>query len=97
MEQVGANIAESIDVALNKISDLASDSITFIGNGSIIHKDLILQKFPSARFSSDNIQSSISLAECAYNKYLKGDYGDSNHISPLYLRKSQAERAKYGD
>ena len=97
MEQVGANIAESIDVALNKISDLASDSITFIGNGSIIHKDLILQKFPSARFSSDNIQSSISLAKCAYDKYLKGDYGDSNHILPLYLRKSQAERAKYGN
>ncbi len=85
----GANIAESIDVALNKISDLASDSITFIGNGSIIHKDLILQKFPSARFSSDNIKYSISLAKCAYDKYLKGDYGDSNHILPLYLRKSR--------
>ena len=97
MEQVGENIAESIDITLNKISDLTSDSITFIGNGSMIHKDLILQKFPNAKFSGDNIHSSISLAECAYNKYLKGDYGASNHISPLYLRKSQAERAKYGD
>lgn len=99
MQQIGENIAESIDVTLNKIANLISynSSITFIGNGSIIHKDLILQKFPQAIFSNSNIQSSISLAKCAYSKYLQGDYGDSNHISPLYLRKSQAERAKYGD
>ena len=99
MKQIGENIAESIDVTLDKIVSFISDSkpITFIGDGSIIHKDLILQKFPQAKFSDDNIQSSISLAKCAYDKYLQGDYGDSNHISPLYLRKSQAERAKYGD
>ena len=45
------------------------------------------------RFSDKNIQSSVSLARCAYDKYLKGEYGDSSNISPLYLRKSQAERA----
>lgn len=99
MKQIGENIAESIDITLEKIASLISDSksITFIGDGSIIHKDLILQKFPQAKFSNDNMQSSISLAKCAYDKYLQGNYGDSNHISPLYLRKSQAERAKYGD
>ena len=48
-------------------------------------------------FSNNNMQSSISLAICAYDKYLKGLYGDSNYISPLYLRKSQAERAKDGE
>ena len=99
MKQVGDNFAESIDVTLDKVASLvpADNSITFIGNGSIIHKDLILQKFAKASFSDDNIQSSISLAKCAYFKYLQGHYGDSSNISPLYLRKSQAERAKYGD
>ena len=61
----------------------------------IANKDLILEKFANKdiRFSDKNIQSSVSLARCAYDKYLKGEYGDSSNISPLYLRKSQAERA----
>ena len=37
--------------------------------------------------------SFVNPKTCAYDKYLKGEYGDSSNISPLYLRKSQAERA----
>ena len=75
-----------------KIGDNIADTIE---DGSVLHKDLILEKFANKdiRFSDKNIQSSVSLARCAYDKYLKGEYGDSSNISPLYLRKSQAERA----
>lgn len=78
----------------NKTKTDASNKITFVGDGSILYKDLILEKFSNftVEFAEKNVQSSISLAKCAYVKYLKGLYGDSNYISPLYLRKSQAER-----
>lgn len=94
--QIGENIAESIsetlDILLKNIKP--NLKITFIGDGSILHKDLIINKFENCNisFSDRNKQTSISLAKSAYDKYEKGLYGDSNYISPLYLRKSQAER-----
>ena len=85
---------DSENIGNNKTKTDVSNKVTFVGNGSILYKDLILQKFSNftVEFSEKNVQSSISLAKCAYVKYLKGLYGDSNYISPLYLRKSQAER-----
>ena len=93
--QIGDNIADTIEVALENCKLHSENPIVFIGDGSVLHKDLILEKFANKdiRFSDKNIQSSVSLARCAYDKYLKGEYGDSSNISPLYLRKSQAERA----
>lgn len=41
--------------------------------------------------SSDDISLGITLAKLGYNKYKKGEYGNSNILSPVYLRKSQAE------
>lgn len=99
--QIGDNIAENINIALDIFMQNLNSSlpITFIGDGSILYKDLIVNKFSDYNiiFSDSNVQSSISLAKCAYRKYLDGLYGDSNYISPLYLRKSQAERAKDGE
>ena len=103
--QIGDNIAENINVVLDKFVSLCEaskgDTVNFIGDGSILYKDLILEKFSNSElkiaFSENNVQSSISLAKCAYDKYLNGLYGDSNFISPLYLRKSQAERARDGE
>ena len=99
--QIGNNIAENIITALDNFSQYlnSSSNITFIGDGSILYKELIEEKFSDHKiiFSNNNLQSSISLARCAYDKYLNGLYGDSNYISPLYLRKSQAERAKDGE
>lgn len=111
--QIGDNIADNINNVLDKFISTLSDKIgneqtfeiTFIGDGSILYKDLIITKFSENEtlknckltFSNDNIQSSISLTKCAYEKYLNGLFGDSNYISPLYLRKSQAERANDGE
>ena len=99
--QIGNNIAENIITALDNFSQYlnSSSNITFIGDGSILYKELIEEKFSDHKiiFSNNNLQSSISLARCAYDKYLNGLYGDSNYISPLYLKKSQAERTKDGE
>ena len=74
-------------------------SIVFVGDGSITYKEQLQNIFKNRTisFSDNNIQSAISLAKCAYNKYLNGDYGDSSTIFPLYLRKSQAERIADGE
>lgn len=107
--QIGNNVADNInsciDIFINNLQSSSSkvNRITFVGNGSVLYKDLILQKVKEANlslkvdFSNKNTQSSISLAKSAYDKYQKGLYGDSNYIFPVYLRKSQAERAKFGD
>ena len=39
-----------------------------------------------------NLQNGISLIFAGINKYKKGEFGNSNSIHPVYLRKSQAER-----
>ena len=38
-----------------------------------------------------NVASGITLAKVGYIKYKNGEYGDSSILSPIYLRKSQAE------
>ena len=94
-KQIGKNISDNIDNAISLYKANAENkNITFVGDGSILYKDLLTSKLSNKLiFSNKNIQSSISLAKCAYDKYLEGLYGDSNNLSPLYLRKSQAERA----
>lgn len=94
-KQIGENIADNIDNAIRLYkANVENKNITFVGDGSILYKDLLTSKLSNKLiFSNKNTQSSISLAKCAYDKYLEGLYGDSNNLSPLYLRKSQAERA----
>ena len=94
-KQIGKNISDNIDNAISLYKANAENkNITFVGDGSILYKDLLTSRLSNKLiFSNKNTQSGISLAKCAYDKYLEGLYGDSNNLSPLYLRKSQAERA----
>ncbi len=67
---------------------------TFVGNGAIIHKQLIKEKFNDVYFENNNVQSSFFLGKCAYDKWKNGDVLTADTLLPLYLRKSQAERMK---
>lgn len=98
-KQIGENIADNIENSINIYKTyIKNNKVTFVGDGSVLYKDLLTSKLSNELiFSNNNIQSSISLAKCAYKKYLLGIYGDSNNLSPLYLRKSQAERSKDGE
>lgn len=91
--------AKSIHEILNILNDFSFNHILFVGDGSIVHKYTILQKFSNATFIEDklNEESAYSIGKCGYDKYLKGLYGNSNSLSPLYLKKSQAERALEGE
>ena len=83
------------------LSDLSiyDDKLIFVGDGSVIHHDLIITliKNPVFANSEQNLQTSISIGKSAYNKFTNGIYGDSNSLLPIYLKKSQAERNLAGE
>lgn len=91
--------AKNINEVLNLLDKYSSSSILFVGDGAVCHESLILGKFRNSLFVEDelNKQTSVSIGIAGFNKYNKGIYGDSNSLSPLYLRKSQAERALEGE
>ena len=64
---------------------------TFIGNGAILHKDKILEKLPNSMFAegNKNNSSAIGIGKAAFENYTNNIFPA---LSPLYLRKSQAER-----
>lgn len=70
------------------------DNLSCLGDGAILHHDLILQNLPQAEFSEQNLQSASLGGKIAYQKYLKNALQSADTILPLYLRKSQAERMK---
>ena len=74
------------------ISSLKSNSspITFVGDGSILYSDLLKSNFDNCLFCNKNDLSSYSLGIAGLSNYKKGI---SSSVMPLYLRKSQAERA----
>lgn len=94
-EQIKEYLADDIENVLNTISDL--DNIIFVGDGTVVNKEIILNKLADKNisFSELNKQSAVSVGKCAYNKFLnKKDIESADTLVPLYLRKSQAERMK---
>lgn len=80
---------KTIDEAVNDLKQYNS-SITFVGDGSIIHNELLKNNFQNCIFANENNLSSYSLGLAGYDTYKKGT---QTSLMPLYLRKSQAERA----
>ena len=72
-------------------------NIVFVGNGSVLHEELLRKNFLDASFMSNNKQSAINVGKIAYKKYIGNDVYNADTIFPLYLRKSQAERMAGGD
>lgn len=85
-------MADDISIVLEKIKKY--DNSIFIGDGAILHKDLINNNFINANISQNNKQYASNSGKIAYKKYLKNDLKSADTITPIYLRKSQAERMK---
>lgn len=90
-----AMFAENINISINKIKEIFNQSgytdILFVGDASIIYKDILKLNFQNLLFANpeDNVQKGTSVALAGYSKYLQKDYAN---LSPIYLKKSQAER-----
>lgn len=105
LNQVTDLIAEDIETVISKINTMIHsfnnqfNSIVFVGDGSVKFKDLLEKTFTNSNMSlyfaseEKNDINSVSIAKAGYIKFKNGDYGDSSILSPLYLRKPQAERA----
>ena len=87
--QIGELEFKSITEVFN-ILDKFDDQITFVGDGAVSYKSLIENSYKKANFTNANNLSSISLGIAGYNIF---NSKKENSIMPLYLRKSQAERA----
>lgn len=70
------------------------ENIVCIGDGAVLHKELIKTKIEDAKFAEENDQRSAFGGLIGYKKYLAGDLKNADTIVPMYLRKSQAERMK---
>ena len=78
-------IEETVNILKNYNSP-----ITFVGDGVVAHKNLLETNFQNCLFADKNELSSYSLGIAGFNTYKKGI---QTSLMPLYLRKSQAERA----
>ena len=95
-------IAEDIHAVISKINTtLLSFSnqfneVVFVGDGAIQYKEIIKNEldYSSIQFAEEHLNNSnsISIATAGLIKYKNGDFGYSNYLVPLYLKKPQAER-----
>jgi len=87
--QLGNLEFKTIDEAISILKEYKSP-ITFVGDGANTHKDLLKSNFENCTFTDKNELSSYSLGIAGFETYKKGV---QTSLMPLYLRKSQAERA----
>lgn len=102
LNQMSDLIAEDIDTVISKINtmihsfDNQFNQVIFVGDGATVHREKLEQDigYDNLSFSTleQNSANSISIATSAYMKYQNSEAGDTHVLSPLYLRKSQAER-----
>lgn len=90
----GKEILAPAVMTVDDVINLAKDKkCLFVGDGAAANYEK-LSAVSGASFASGrhNIISAAAIAEIAYKKTETGETGNSSIISPLYLRKSQAER-----
>ena len=88
--------AENIDTALSILNSYNLDTldnkvISFVGDGSKVYKDKILEIFPNSIISNEknDILDSYNLGLAGFDKYSSGE--EIEELLPLYLKKPQAQ------
>lgn len=88
--------AENIDTTLSILNSYNLDTldnkvISFVGDGSKVYKDKILEIFPNSIIVDDknDILDSYNLGLAGFDKYSSGE--EIEELLPLYLKKPQAQ------
>ena len=90
LEKIIPNNYKKIDLFLDEISkQFANKKILFTGNGTILHKGLIQEKFGSNAIFQKNILQTPSAKQIGIMALQKSDQQKEFKLKPLYL-KSQA-------
>lgn len=90
-------ISDNIEVLINALKEY-DDNIIFVGDGADTYKQLLLERLQSdysnISFAPQhlNCQYALSVARAAKDLANNNMFCDYNSLSPLYLKKSQAER-----
>ncbi|MBP3597289.1 MAG: tRNA (adenosine(37)-N6)-threonylcarbamoyltransferase complex dimerization subunit type 1 TsaB [Clostridia bacterium] len=77
-------LADDINIAIEKIKKY--ETISIVGDGSIIHKELLLQNIKNIDFSENNEQYARNVGKMSYKKYLENDLKNADTVIPIYLR-----------
>lgn len=85
-------IADSIENVIEKLKIYTN--IIFVGNGALVHKELLEANFVDAKFEENSKQSASNVGKLGYKKFKQDEILNADTIIPIYLRKSQAERMK---
>lgn len=85
-------IADDINVVIDSIKKY--DTVICVGDGAILHQDLLKSSMPKVKFATTNLQSAQNVGKIGYKKFLENNLMTADEIIPIYLRKSQAERLK---
>lgn len=96
---IGEYITEDLGTLIETLKKQES-KILFVGDGSVSFKNEFKEAINENAFFAPihlNNQLSSSVAKATLNKALSGEYDDNDTLSPLYLKKSQAERMLEGD
>ena len=83
----------SITTAIEVLKKYNDTNITLVGDGVIAHQELLKTNLKNINFASDvqNLQTSISIGIAALSKYNNSNYSPTFSVSPIYLKKSEAE------
>ena len=83
--------SDSIDKII-EVTNQLEKNIFFAGNCGIVYKDMIQSDCVKKFKIDNNINiSAIDIGLAAFDKFTSGSYGDSDFLTPLYLKKSSAE------
>ena len=91
--------AKNIDEMIATLEKYFNTPILFVGDGAKKHQCKLQEHFSHSIFAPDlyDKQTATNVGISGYYHYANGEAGTSNSIVPLYLRKSQAERALEGE
>lgn len=90
--------AEAIDSALSILKSYEEDSLEsseklyFIGDGSCLHKEKIIEQFSNSKIFGDNKNNLNSYCLALAGLDILDSGNVSSEILPLYLKKPQAQR-----
>lgn len=69
------------------------DSAVFIGDGAILHKDLLISNLDNIEILDNYLQTAENTGKIGYKKYLENKLENADTIIPFYLRKSRSRKA----
>ena len=87
IEPTAASILEMFE----SLKDCTNKPITFVGDGVIAYKNQIINSIPNAKFVDEDLNkiNTSNLALAGFNRLSNGNVLE---LSPLYLKKPQAQR-----